>query len=52
MLEVIAMIGVESNCRIRWHAETPSRLGMIMSMRTKSYFEPWFILFTASKPSS
>lgn len=52
MLDVIATIGVLSNCRIRWQAETPSRLGMMMSMRIKSYLDPAFILFTASRPSS
>jgi hypothetical protein len=52
MFDVIATIGVVSNCRIKWHAETPSRLGIMMSISTKSYLEPAFILFTASKPSS
>ena len=52
MLDVIAMIGVLSNCLIKWHAETPSKLGMMISISTKSYFDPAFILFTASKPSS
>jgi hypothetical protein len=52
MLEVIATMGVVSNCRIKWQAETPSRLGMIISISTKSYFEPAFILLTASRPSS
>ena len=52
MLDVIAIIGVESNCRIRWHADTPSRFGIMISMSTKSYLEPAFILFTASRPSS
>jgi hypothetical protein len=52
ILDVMATIGVVSNCRIRWHADTPSRFGIIMSISTKSYFEPAFILFTASRPSS
>jgi len=52
ILEVIATIGVVSNCRIKWHADTPSRFGIIISIKTKSYFEPAFILLTASKPSS
>lgn len=52
MFEVIAMIGVWSNCLIRWQAETPSRLGMMMSINIRSYFDPAFILLTASKPSS
>lgn len=52
MLEVMATIGVVSNCRIRWQADTPSRFGMMMSIKTKSYLDPAFILLTASKPSS
>lgn len=46
------MMGVWSNCRIRWHAETPSKFGMMMSMRIRSYFDPAFILLTASRPSN
>lgn len=46
------MIGVGSNCRIRWHAETPSKFGMMMSMRMRSYLDPAFILLTASRPSN
>jgi hypothetical protein len=52
MFDVIATMGVVSNCRIKWQAETPSRLGIMISMSTKSYLEPAFILFTASRPSS
>lgn len=52
IFEVIATMGVLSNCRIKCVADTPSRFGMMMSIRTKSYFAPEFILFTASKPSN
>ena len=53
MLEVIAMMGVVlSNCRTRCVADTPSRFGMMMSIRTRSYLAPELSLFTASKPSS
>jgi hypothetical protein len=52
MFDVIAIMGVLSNWRIKWQAETPSRLGIMMSISTKSYFDPAFILFTASRPSS
>ena len=52
IFEVIATIGVVSNWRIRWHAETPSRLGIIISINTRSYLDPAFILFTASRPSN
>ena len=53
MLEVMAIIGVLlSNCLIRWQADTPSRFGMMMSMRIMSYLDPAFSLFTASNPSS
>lgn len=52
MLDVIAIMGVRSNWRIKWVVETPSRLGIMMSMRIKSYFDPALILFTASRPSS
>src|SRR6266436_4375258 len=37
---------------MRWQADTPSRLGIIISISTKSYFDPAFILLTASNPSS
>ena len=40
MLEVMAMIGVLSNCRMRCVAETPSRFGIMMSMRMRSYLVP------------
>lgn len=52
MFDVIAMMGVWSNCRMRWQADTPSKFGMMMSIRTRSYFDPAFILFTASSPSN
>jgi hypothetical protein len=52
ILDVIATMGVVSNWRIRWQAETPSRFGIIISINTRSYFEPAFILLTASNPSS
>lgn len=48
----MATIGVLSNCRIKCVADTPSRFGMMMSISTKSYFEPAFNLLTASRPSS
>lgn len=56
MFEVMAMIGVWSNCLIKWQADTPSKLGMIISINTRSYFDPAliaaFILSTASRPSN
>lgn len=52
MLEVIAMIGVLSNCLMRCVADTPSRFGIMMSMRTRSYLAPALSLLTASNPSS
>ena len=52
MFDVIAMIGVLLNCRMRCVAETPSRLGMMMSIRMRSYVPPVVTLFTASRPSS
>lgn len=52
IFEVMAMIGVESNCLTKWQAETPSRLGIMMSIKIMSYFDPAFNLFTASNPSS
>ena len=52
MLEVIAMMGVESKRRMRLQAETPSRFGMMMSINMRSYLDPPCILFTASSPSS
>ena len=52
MFDVIAIIGVSAlNCRINAAAEHPSRLGIIISMRTRSY-DFLFILLTAMRPSS
>ena len=47
------MMGVVlSNCRTRCVADTPSRLGIMISIRTRSYFAPELSLLTASRPSS
>lgn len=53
MLEVIAMIGICGRIsRMQTVAETPSRCGIIMSIRIRSnWMVPWLILFTASRPS-
>src|SRR5438034_65123 len=52
MFDVMAMIGVLSNRRIKLQAETPSRLGMMMSIKKRSYLDPPSILLTASRPSN
>lgn len=53
MLDVMATMGVSgATRRIQAVAETPSNMGMIMSMKMRSYLiGSWFTLFTASDPS-
>src|SRR5258706_4853380 len=54
ILEVIATIGIAGAIsRMQTVAETPSRLGMIISirMRSNAFGPALFILFTASRPS-
>jgi hypothetical protein len=47
----MAIIGVRSNWRIKWHADTPSKLGIMMSIKIKSYLLPDCTLVTACRPS-
>jgi hypothetical protein len=53
MLDVMATIGVSgATRRIQAVAETPSNMGMMMSMKMRSYLiGSWLTLFTASDPS-
>ena len=53
MLDVMAMMGMfDRISRMHTVADTPSRWGMMMSIKTKSNWEePLLILFTASSPS-
>lgn len=53
MLDVIAMMGTSGDTpRMYTVADTPSTLGMMMSIKIRSNrFGSWLILFTASSPS-
>jgi hypothetical protein len=53
IFEVMAMIGIVGRMsRMQTVAETPSRWGMIISIKTRSnWLAPLLILFTASRPS-
>jgi len=53
MFDVMAMMGrLGLISRMQTVAETPSRCGMMISIRIRSKFvAPWLILLTASSPS-
>ena len=47
---VSMMIGTVENCRICWHAPSPSSFGIMRSSKITAY-SPWRAMSTAVSPS-